>query len=299
MYNNIMSISNKQMSIVEAYIKFRKQLVILISGLSGSGISHLAKNISKDLKLQSLSYAKFCKQDYNKTATLPNGETVINWDTDDVIDWAKFNVRIKELKKSGVVAFSPAFPTDRLDKDLEVDAHIHIKLSKQNLFAKRQKYVQEHKEECKELAGRKDEYLIFNKLSFPYYLSSIERSKITKFINANEFVQLKEEEYDNKLAEESFNYLMNIIGKWLEKYNESVINKNFRQNIQQNKQSRQNNVINSKLIRQPTSESDFDGDEDGDENYSEDSEENDDEELERQTNDKDNSEISDEDAEDE
>jgi hypothetical protein len=205
------------MNIVEAYIKFRGQLVILVSGISGSGISHLAKNISKDLKIPSLSYAKFCKKDYTEKVNLPDGSEIINWDSDDVIDWAEFNKEINEMKPSGVVAYSQAFPVDKLDKDLEVDAHIHIKLAKQNLLNRRQKYVEEHRDECQDLYDLRDkQLLIFNRLTFPYYLHSVERSKITKFINANEFASLPENEYDERLADEAFSYLMSMINRWLE-----------------------------------------------------------------------------------
>lgn len=209
------------MNIVEAYIKFRGQLVILVSGISGSGISHLAKNISKDLKIPSISYAKYCIKDYDKKIKLPDGNEIINWDSDDIIDWENFNKEIEEKKRTGVVAYSQSFPTKLLNKDLEVDAHINIKLSKQNLFIRRQKYIEEHKDECKELYGRPQETLIYNRLTFPYYLQSIANSKITKFINANEYVNLPENEYDEKLADEAFDYLMNIISKAIDKYHES------------------------------------------------------------------------------
>lgn len=209
------------MNIVEAYIKFKGELVILVSGISGSGISHLAKNISRDLKIPSVSYAKFCIKGYNKKVKLPDGTEVINWDTDDVIDWENFNKEIEGKKKTGVVAYGQSFQTNKLSKTLDVDAHINIKLSKQNLLARRQKYIEEHKDECKELYGRPQEILIFNRLTFPYYLQSIENSKITKFINANEFSNLPENEYDEKLANEAFSYLMNIITKWIDKYHES------------------------------------------------------------------------------
>lgn len=210
------------MNIVEAYIKFKGQLVILVSGISGSGISHLAKNISKDLNIPSVSYAKFCKKNYNEKVKLPDGTEIINWDTDDVIDWDNFNREIEDKKKTGVVAYNQSFSTNRLSKNLEVDAHINIKLSKQNLFTRRQKYIENHKDECQKLYGRPQETLIFNRFTFPYYLQSVENSKITKFINANEFSNLPEPEYDEKLANEAFSYLMNMVSKWIDKYHQNI-----------------------------------------------------------------------------
>lgn len=204
------------MNIVEAYIKYRGQLIILVSGISGSGISHLAKNISQDLKIASLSYSKFCKKDYDEKVKLPDGTEIINWDSDDTIDWSAFNDAIKQMRRNGVVAYNQSFPLDKLDKNLQIDAHINIKLSKQNLFQRREKYIDEHQNECAKLYKLRDKLsIIFNRLTYPYYLQSINNSKITKFINANEFINLPEFEYDEKIADEAFKYLMYIINKWL------------------------------------------------------------------------------------
>lgn len=207
------------MNIVDAYIKLKGQLVILVSGITGSGISHLAKNISKDLNIPSLSYASFYKKDYNKKIKLSDGTEVINWDTDDVIDWDALNQSIKEKKGKGVVVYGQSFPIDRLD-DIDIDFHIHIKLSKQNLLNRRLNYILKKNES----SNRERETLIFNRLTFPYYLhtmESIDATK-TKFINANEYSSLPEDEYDEKLANESFHYLMNVIQKWLDKYNQKI-----------------------------------------------------------------------------
>lgn len=232
------------MNIVEAYIKFRGQLVILVTGISGSGISHLAKNISSDLKINSLSYAKFCKPDYNEKVKLPDGSEITNWDTDDTIDWDKFNAEINQLKSKGVVAYNQSFPVDRLDPNLQVDAQIQIRLSKQNLFARRQKYIQDHPEECKDIANRNQELLIFNRYTFPYYLQTSETNRITKNINANEFVNLPEQEYDDKLADEAFDYLMNIINKWLERYSNETSNQNRQDTGYNEQQIDQNYPVN-------------------------------------------------------
>ncbi|AYV84098.1 MAG: hypothetical protein Hyperionvirus17_18 [Hyperionvirus sp.] len=208
------------MNIVEAYIKYSSQLVILISGVSGTGISHLAKSLAKDTKLPALSYAKYCKPNYDKKVTLPDDTEVINWDTDEIIEWDRFNRDIKEHKNTGVIAFAPAFPLNRLDPDLVVAAHLHIKLSKDNLYARRKKYIEAHVEECGPLPA--NDQLIFNRLTYPYYKQSQENSVITKYLNANEFSNDPEDVYDQKLAEEAFKYLMLTIQKWLDS-NQSTI----------------------------------------------------------------------------
>ena len=211
------------MNIVEAYIKFKPGLIILISGMTGSHISRLGKNLSKDINIAVLSYANFCKEGYNNRVRLPNGTEIINWDSDETIDWDRLNAQVKIAREKGVIVFAPAFPIDKLDQDIQIDAHIHIKLAKQNLLAKRQSYIQKHPEECKDLFGRDPgmELQIFNKYTFPYYLQSLERSKVTKFINANEFSNESDEVYDERLANEAFSYLMSFINRWLEQYHKS------------------------------------------------------------------------------
>ena len=47
------------MNITEVYNKFNNQLIILISGLSGSGKTSLAHKIEKDFKLKCIKFADF------------------------------------------------------------------------------------------------------------------------------------------------------------------------------------------------------------------------------------------------
>jgi hypothetical protein len=214
------------MNIVEAFIKFKGQLIILISGMSGSGITKLAKNISKDFKIQFLKSSNFMKTEGVDTIKLMDGTEIFNWDTDDLIDFETLNKKISEYKKNGVVVCGQSFPNEKLDKNNIIDTHIHVKLNKQNLLMKRHKYIEKHKDDYPELYERLNtsaEQLIFNKYTFPYYLSTIENSTIHKFINANDFANLPIKEYNEKLYDEAFSYLMNLIAKWLDNYNNALI----------------------------------------------------------------------------
>ena len=53
------------MNIIEAYIKFNSQLIILISGFSGSGKTLLGRNIQRDFKLQFINLNDYYKENYN------------------------------------------------------------------------------------------------------------------------------------------------------------------------------------------------------------------------------------------
>lgn len=212
------------MNIVEAHIKLKNQLVILISGLSGTGKTKLAKSISELFKIKFINMNDYCDKNYNKTIKLPSGVEVINWDTDDIYDWNKFNGDMDKYAKDGVIVCGVVFPKDKIK--FKLDFHIHIKLNKQNLFKKRTEYLEEHKEDCQEVGRNVDkniEYTIFNQLTFPYYLGMAERSDITKFINANEYANLDQIVYDEKLFDDAFDYLIKGIEKKI--YGEKTVEK--------------------------------------------------------------------------
>lgn len=210
------------MNIIEAYIKFKGQLLILISGISGSGVSQLSKTLSSDLKLAYITYKDYLIEPEKTAVTYQkNGSTttleITNWDTDDVIDWDKFLKAINNKKKDGVIVCSPSFPLKKINDMFVADMHFHIKLSKQNLLKRRLQHDKLHNP--LEAMDEAELIMLFNKFTFPYYIyTTTESYKITKFINANEFVDrnLPKDEYDDKLATECFDSIIKIISTWLE-----------------------------------------------------------------------------------
>ena len=85
------------MNIVERYIYCKKGLIILISGLSGSDRSRLAKEIERDFKIKLLSLEKYCTND---PPIIEFSEHKLkNWDDIEVYDWNKFNDDVKKFKK--------------------------------------------------------------------------------------------------------------------------------------------------------------------------------------------------------
>lgn len=195
-------------------------MIIIVSGISGSRVYKLGKNISQDLGLKLISYKNYQKEEYlndeNNYITLSDGTKVLDVDNENFIDWDRLNEDIYKEKK-GVVVVTEIYPITIQDAKIEIDFHINIKLSKQNLMLMRNKYVEKHRNLFKGLSLA-NEQLYFNKHTYPYYLRNIEDSKITKFINANEHVGLAIEEYDDKLYDEAFDYLMAAIDKWLQNY---------------------------------------------------------------------------------
>lgn len=210
------------MNIVEAYIKFKPGLVILISGISGAGTATLAKQISKDFKINLISYKDFLDESYNRVETINYNDKNIeikNWDSDDAINWDKFIQAIKNAQSTGVVAFSPSFPQSKIDF---ADFHINIKLSKQNLLHRRLGYQSNNNtnnnKNQDETIDKELQTLLFNKFTYPYYLQTTSDAKITKFINANEYAQLPSKEYNDKVYDDVFDYLIKMIQDWLDNY---------------------------------------------------------------------------------
>lgn len=215
------------MNIVEAYIKFSGQLIILISGLSGSGKCKLAKNIqndfnnkkmTKDFNCKLINLDDYCLKENHKNVTLNVDDISIqvkDWDHIDVYDWNKFNDSVNKVKDSGVIICGTYFPTNKLN--FSVDVHLHVKISKQKLIENRLSYIKKHLNDCPELEKIDDQKiitLIINKITYPHYLEYLGISKIDKFLNATELDT-------ETIINESFKYLMFYIQKYLNDLNKT------------------------------------------------------------------------------
>ncbi len=208
------------MNIVEAYIKMKGQLIIIISGLSGTGKTKLAKNISELFKMDLINLNFYCKKEYNVKTKLIDGTEIINWDSDDIYDWNVFNENVKKYSSTGVIIVGSFFPKNKLS--FNSDFHVQIKLSKQNLLKRRLDYIEDYGDDCRKKGKNIDQNIenaIFNQFTYPYYLDTTERSDITKFLNANEYINMDKEKYDEKLYDELYEYLINKIDKYVYKKN--------------------------------------------------------------------------------
>jgi adenylate kinase family enzyme len=202
------------MNVVEAYIKFKKQLVILISGFNGSGKGKLAQHISKDLKIDIVNTSQYYKDGYDIRVKLADGSEVVDWDSIDAIDWAKLNEYVNENKNKGVILVGFAFPVEVLK--FETDFHLHVKINKQNLLENRHTYLEENKEKYSklyELKGKPIELMILNQITYPHYLKYLESSKIDRFLNSND-------ESIEKLYDITFDYMIEKIQQYLNSLNQ-------------------------------------------------------------------------------
>jgi uridine kinase len=207
------------MNIVEAYKSQQKQMVIMLSGFSGSGKSLLGKSLVRDINRNKgekssefvfLNLNDFYKDEseYNKIVEV--GELkVVDWDDPEAVDWEKFNMKINEIKSDGVIISGFAFPKDKLN--FYSDFHIHIKISKDDLIKNRHEFTQEKLDDKTSRVGEIGEDMekrILNKVTFPHYLKSLESSQINKSITV-------EKNEIKKVYDEMFDYLMEMIKKKL------------------------------------------------------------------------------------
>lgn len=197
-----------EMLIHQVYIKFNKQLIILVSGINGCGKGFIAKKIAENFDLEFIDQFNFLDKSYNTKVKVKN-EEVIDWESKSAVDWKKFNEKINEKKDKGVVVSGFYLADEYLD--FKPDFHLHVSLSKQSCFKKRSNFLEENKDNINDKLIKK-ELIKFNKLTYPNYLDARENSTINKFLNANEL------SFD-KLFYEAFDYLINNISKYLQKKN--------------------------------------------------------------------------------
>lgn len=200
------------MNIVEAYIKFKGQLLIFISGLPGCGKLSLAKNICRDFKIKIIDQFDYHKKGYDIETNLSDGTQVVNWYSDEAIDWDRMNEDIEKFKKDGLIVVGFSLVENKITS--APDYHVHLNIAKQLCMDRRKEFLEKHKdkEEYKEeykLVDTQTEKLIMNKLIYPYYLESIPKSKINKFINLNNTD-------DDQVYDIAFEALIDVINKFLQ-----------------------------------------------------------------------------------
>lgn len=219
------------MNIVDAYLKYNGQYIILVSGFSGSGKTNIAQFIAKifKFKLMKLENYEYGKDVYDKAdnyVKLNNDVEYLDWDNiHKSVDWSRLNKDISEIKsKSGIVLSGFGFPISKIE--FKPDLHLHIKISKQTLGEKRKKYFAEHPEDPFNKLNKKVESTItlaLNTVSYPHYMEIIKESKIDKFINANELDE-------TQIKDEIFSYLMHHTNKFLDSHFKSNSNTNSNTN---------------------------------------------------------------------
>ena len=171
------------MNVIEAYIKFNSQLIILISGFNGCGKTLFAQSLAKDCNLTFINLSDFLLNDTYNTIVDVDGYKFIDWENPEATNWNSFNEKINLIKANGVVISGFIFPTEMLD--FKPDVHINIKISKDDLIKNRKEFLDERNDS--KISSYSDESFsdelekkIINKVSFGHYQTGLEGSIITK-----------------------------------------------------------------------------------------------------------------------
>lgn len=214
------------MNIVQAYLLYNNKFIMLVSGISGCGKTNLAKNFAKNLNFTLLEQQNYYKEGWDKTEVLGDGSQVINYHSDDAIDWDKLNKAVEDASSKGVILTGSALPEDKLT--FTPDIHMHVNISKQGCLEKRKQFLEKHKEEYKddyEAIGTPKEKLKMNKLIFPYYLEVTKRSKINKFFNLNK-------NSSEEVWNEAWDYVINHINSFIERFHKTEYKEWVKENPQ-------------------------------------------------------------------
>lgn len=204
------------MNIVEVYNKYNSQLIIMVSGLSGSGKTKLGENLKNLLKFKLVNAEKHYKKENNNVVTLSNGIKVTDWDNIDTYDWKTINEEVNRNKKDGVIVCGAYLPTNKLD--FKPDFHLHIKISKQKLMENRHQFMKNHLDKYigfESILDTPTEQLIINQITYPHYLDYIKESKIDKWLNANELTE-------DEIYDQSFSYLMYAISEFIKTNSDKI-----------------------------------------------------------------------------
>lgn len=135
------------MKIHQAYLKFKGQFIILVSGYSGSNKTALSIFLSKLFGFQHICLTSFYLpvSEYKNYIKI-NDKEILDWcNIYKSVDWNKFNIFVNKNKSNGLVITGFGFPTKLLNFD--TDAHIYIKINKQKLLDNRESYTKKNNNE--------------------------------------------------------------------------------------------------------------------------------------------------------
>lgn len=185
-----MSDKIKARLLINQYIKENDQIIILISGLSGTDKKQISMDLANYFDLMYINHTNYLNKDYDSHITLSNNHIVESNDDDNYIDWNKFNEEINLHKSKGIIVSGPVFPTELLK--FKTDLHINLFISKQSLKDNVQEFIEKHPNLNLNI---EDELLKINTITYKYFVNSISRSlysivyDVSKYDNLHEIIK--------------------------------------------------------------------------------------------------------------
>ena len=176
---------------IKKYISLHKQCIIVISGFNGCRKTQIIKDLTKELKLPSISFQNFIDKEKYKGL----------WDY-NCIKWDEFVEEINKNKETGILVDSPIFKSE--DKKFICDLHINYYMNKdyfRRLFDK-YNFNEEQKKEI-------------NTKIMPYYY------EVTKLSHFDKSIDISNIDYQEQLKQ-----TLEVIKNFLSKINPIKNNEN-------------------------------------------------------------------------
>jgi len=178
-------------TVLDAYYKVYGQFILAISGLSGCNKRSVARELSKYINAKLIDQYDYYKQNFSEIITISgkdNSIDIVNWDSDDAIDWDKFNKDVIEYSKtSKVIILSVNLKTSLIK--FNVDYNVYLNVNKSDCVKKRLKILEkstdEDSDDRKLFKNNLFETKMYN-VTFPYNEKTIKETKINKFIKISD-----------------------------------------------------------------------------------------------------------------
>jgi len=201
------------MNVVEAYRKKVGHLIILISGLSGTGKTHIAEKMAKELNLKFLNLINYYNKNNVKDYVLRDGRKVPNWfSVETIVDWDKLNKDIEE-NKNGVIIVGFGFPKEKIKFTPTI--HVNLKTTKIDIGNRRKEFMEKYGDIFSGLNPNILE-VINKELVIPTF------GKLLSISNVNKFVSIKNIEKDEEIMDILFKALMKLIQDELYRGNSNI-----------------------------------------------------------------------------
>lgn len=237
------------MKVTQEYLEKNNQMIIIISGLTGTKRSVIAKHMrddmEKDMEIVCVNLDDFCREKNEIPIVDFFDNKIRDWDNPDSYDWDKFNGFILENKDKGIIIYGDMFPKSKLN--FTPDFHVHIKISKEKLIEKKKEYIEKNSELCEDMMVILDKLALFiNKFTYTHYINSRNESKIDIWLDANA-------NNPDEMYEQAVDFIINAMIKFLNAF--------YAQNPQKEKKYVDNSKYNSNFNSSSNSSSSSSSDE--------------------------------------
>lgn len=176
-------------TVLDAYFKVHGQFILALSGISGCNKKKVAVELSKYFNAKLIDQFDYYKKNYQEIITISskdrsNSIDIINWDTDDAVDWEKFNADVINFSATSKVVIL-GFNLKPTLLQFNIDYHVFLNVNKRDCIKKRIKALEKLEDKVSDDFKLNEAGLFETKMynvTFPYVDEIIKEMKINKFV---------------------------------------------------------------------------------------------------------------------